>query len=85
MNAYFFRVSCYQRKKLTWQVEFRDLSKLARFILCTEQSRVKSHSECTVIITRASAGIGQHADVLLDQFDADIPATLKSKAMEYSK
>jgi hypothetical protein len=82
MPSYYFSVSAFKKGKLQWVVEFEQLSRLARFILASEQLRVKVCHDVIIKVEKSFVSLPVSENILLEEFKADCSATLKVMALE---
>jgi len=85
MNAYYFRISIYKRRKLQTIVELPDLATLARFVISSECHRVDNYASGTVKIEKGYCGLPPHTSILLEEWDADCLEELTRKVLECKK
>lgn len=79
MQSYYFVVEIYRRKQLQAVVEMDEFSRMARFVVETEQYRCKTHAECEVHVSKAFVSYNGRA--LLEVFNADNMDELKRVAL----
>ena len=82
MPSYYFTVSAFKNGKMQWVVEFKELARLARFVLASEQLRVKTCHDVIVKVEKSFVSLPVSENILLEEFKGDCSNTLKRMALE---